>query len=217
MSDNENPPPADDEIQSGDEMTMLKQRARMMGIAFSNNIGLETLRLKIQQKLENSEPEQTDDADVATAEPAAADGELNPLAGDTADSAPNARMSIRQKLKLEQMRLVRLRITCLNPAKKDVPGEIYTLANEYLGTVRKYVPFGEVTEDGYHVPWCIYQMMAEKQFLNLRTRKLPNGQERVEQSWAKEFALEVLPPLTKAELDRLATAQAAAGVFADAA
>jgi hypothetical protein len=33
----------------------------------------------------------------------------------------------------------------------------------------------------------------------------------VQTNWAKEFSLEVLPPLTQEELDRLAAAQIAAG------
>ena len=39
----------------------------------------------------------------------------------------------------------------LDPKKKDLPGEVVTFANEYLGTVRVFVPFGEQTEDGWHI------------------------------------------------------------------
>jgi hypothetical protein len=122
-------------------------------------------------------------------------------------------MSIRELMIQQEMKLVRLRITNLDPKKKDLPGEIFTVANEYLGTQRKYIPFGEVTDNGYHVPWCIYQMMKDRKFANIRTIKSANGQSRTETSLAQEFALEVLPPLTPRELEQLATAQAAAGTF----
>ena len=72
------------------------------------------------------------------------------------------------------------------------------------------MPYGEVTDGGYHVPYCIYRMLERKRFLNIRTTRSRNNQISVQQGWAKEFALEVLPPLTSAQLTRLAVTQAAA-------
>lgn len=121
-------------------------------------------------------------------------------------------LKIRKDLRDEQMKLIRLRITNMDPKKSDLHGEIFTVANEYLGTVRKFIPYGEVTDGGYHVPYWIYQQMLERKFQLIRTVKDPRtGAMRPESRWMNEFALEVLPPLTQDELDRLATAQAAAG------
>lgn len=181
-----------------DELTMLKQRASMMGIQFSNNIGLETLRKKIEDKMEGRA-----DSDAAP--------QINPLAGETTVQ-PVKRKTLRQKLYDEQMKLVRIRVTNLDPKKKDLPGEVITVANEHLGTVRKFVPFGEVTDDGYHVPYCIYRFMEKRKFLNIRIVKdRRTGVERVESNWVKEFALEVLPQLTPQQIANLRTAQIAAG------
>jgi hypothetical protein len=181
-----------------DELTMLKQRASMMGIQFSNNIGLETLRKKIEDKMEGRA-----DSDAAP--------QINPLAGETT-AQPLKRKTLRQKLYDEQMKLVRIRVTNLDPKKKDLPGEVITVANEHLGTVRKFVPFGEVTDDGYHVPYCIYRFMEKRKFLNIRIVKdRRTGVERVESNWVKEFALEVLPQLTPQQIANLRTAQIAAG------
>lgn len=119
-------------------------------------------------------------------------------------------MKDRADLIKEQMKLVRCRIQNLDPKKAELPGEIFTVANRILGTVRKYVPYGEVTDNGYHLPYIIYKQLEDRRFLNIRT-STKNGQVRVESNWAKEFAIEVLPPLTQEELDRLAAAQAAAG------
>jgi hypothetical protein len=121
--------------------------------------------------------------------------------------------TIREVLQRDEMKLIRLRITNLDPNKKDLHGEIFTLANEYLGTVAKYIPYGEVTDNGYHVPYCIYRQLDQRKFLNIRTRKQANGQTKVEQGWVKEFSLDILPPLTQIELAKLANAQAAAGVL----
>lgn len=181
-----------------DELSVLKQRATMMGIQFSNNIGLETLRKKIEDKMEGRA-----EADAAP--------QINPLAGETT-AQPVKRKTLRQKLYDEQMKLVRIRVTNLDPKKKDLPGEVITVANEHLGTVRKFVPFGEVTDDGYHVPYCIYRFMEKRKFLNIRIVKdRSTGQERVESNWVKEFALEVLPQLTPQQIANLKTAQIAAG------
>lgn len=187
-----------EETPMADELSVLKQRAKLMGINFSNNISVETLRAKIEAHV--TEREASDEE------------QLNPLAGDVAGAAPVSKMTLRQQLMEEQLRLVRVRITNLDPKKKDLPGEILTVGNEFIGTVRKFIPFGEVTDDGYHVPYVLYKLMENRRFLHIRTTKdKRTGKERIETQWAKEFALEVLPPLTEEELKRLANAQAAAG------
>ena len=202
-------------VQKPDELAMLKQRARMMGIPFSNNISAETLKAKIQEKMDGKSDEtpKVDDLDDG-APPSVQTAQQNPpTLQDPEAPAPAPKETVRQRVKREGMKLVRCRIMNLDPKKKDLPGEIFTVANEYLGTVRKFIPFGEVTENGYHVPQCIFDMMKGRKFLNIRTYKdrRNNNQIRVEQNWAPEFALEVLPPLTKEELGKLAAAQAAAG------
>lgn len=181
--------------QATDELSMLKSRARLLGVEFSNNIGLETLRERVRAKIE---------------------GESKP----TVEAAPELvapenigkpKQTFREECVAEAMKLVRVRITNLDPKKKELPGEIFTVANEFIGTVRKYVPYGEVTDDGFHLPYCLYENLRDRRFLNIRTVKGKNGQIRVEQSWALEFAMEVLPQLTQVELDKLANAQKAAG------
>lgn len=177
-----------------DEKTVLKARATALGLTFGNNISVETLRAKVEAAI-NGEPTT----------------EENPL-GEIVDPATETVQQLRTRLLKEAMKLVRCRIQCLDPKKKDLPGEIFCVANEFIGTVRKFVPFGEVTDDGYHLPQVLFDMLNERKFQNLRTIKdKRTGTERVEQSWAKEFALEVLPQLTPAELERLASAQKAAG------
>lgn len=182
------------------ELEVLKDRAKLMGIAFSNNISTETLRKKITDKMDGvieKAPEVEGQVFAA-----------NPLVGQ---EVPAKQKTLRQHMHDTEMKLVRVRITNMDPKKKDLPGEIFTVANEYLGTVRKYIPYGEVTEDGYHIPFIIYTALESRRFQNIRTIKGKNGTPRVESNWAKEFSLEVLPALTTAELARLATAQIAAG------
>lgn len=205
-----------DDLQMPTELDLLKQRATLMGITFSNNIGEETLRQRIADKQAELEAvasgEQNNEGEV-NQQPE--QKEVNALEAATTspkETTTERQLTLREKIRLEQMRLVRVRITCLDPKKKDLPGEILTVANEYLGTVRKFIPFGEVTDDGYHIPYCLYKMLDARKFLNIRTFKdRRTGTVRVESGYVKEFALEVLDPLTPAELAKLATAQKAAG------
>jgi len=196
-----------------DELTVLKQRAKLMGLVFSNNIGIQALRQKIEAKMAGEIVTADAEADNAPAQ-------ANPLTGEDpvkdVNPVTGKPLTTREILMRDQMKLVRLRITNMDPKKKELPGEILTVGNEFLGTVSKYIPFGEVTDNGYHVPFILYTMMKDRKFLNIRTTKTANGQSKVSQNWASEFALEILPPLTRSELDKLATAQAAAGVFAGA-
>ena len=78
----------------------LKQKATLMGISFSNNIGEEALAKKIEDKLAGNAP-------------VAQTSELNPLDGDVAGSKPKAKMTLRQRQIAEQMALTRVRITCM--------------------------------------------------------------------------------------------------------
>lgn len=188
-----------DELQV-DEMTILKQRATMMGIKFSNNIGLEALRKKVADAQEGiTEQEQP---------------EVNPLA-TTTSAVQEDKLSMAQRIRLENTRLVRVRIQNLDPKKKDLPGEILTVANDYMGTVRKFVPYGEATDNGYHIPYCLYKLLKSRKFLHVSVKKGRNGKERVEQQWVREFAIEILPQLTEEELKQLGQAQLAAGSLND--
>lgn len=209
------------------ELDMLKSRARLMNITFSNNIGVEALRAKIQAKLDDEqqpeedeeEPEVANETEAAQQTPEG-QAALNAAANATAAAAPaaqtapakpvNPKLAARRAMYEEQMRLVRVRITNLNPNKKDLPGEIFTVANKVLGTVRKFIPYGEATDNGYHIPFFIYQQLKEREFQLIKVTKDSKGREKIETRMAREFALEVLPALTEAELARLAASQAAA-------
>ena len=187
------------------ELDVLKQRARMMGVEFSNNIGVDTLRERIRAKVE--EQSKAESAAPSLLDPSTPGSSS---LGSVSEK-PAKPMTLRQYLQREQMKLVRIRITNLDPKKKTLPGEVFTVANEYLGTVRKYIPYGEVSDEGYHVPYCIYRELESRRFLDIRTYKdRANGNKiRVEQRWAKEFAIEVLPHLSQTELRQLAVAQMA--------
>ena len=192
--------------QAVDELTLLKERAKVMGIPFSNNISLETLRKRVADKMEGKD--EAPEVNALTGDPEIAQA----MVAKPLDQKANE-VALRKLLYAKYMRQVRVRITNMDPKKKDLPGEIWTVANEYLGTVRKFVPYGEQTDDGYHIPYCLYRLLDSKRFLHIRDVKdRTTGIVRQDKVWAKEFSLDVLPTLTQGELDRLAAAQAAAGL-----
>lgn len=207
----------DNSIQGLNELDLLKSRAKMMGIVFSNNIGLEALKAKVQAKMDGNEQVEEDKLEDENTVTGNVSADIQPNALEMGMRGDQAQVearpeTLREKLYREEMALVRCRITNLDPKKKDLPGEIICIANEYLGTVRKFVPFGEHTDDGYHIPVCIYNMLKNRKFLNIRTARDPRTRtERVTSNWAPEFAIEVLDPLTTEELKQLAQAQLAAG------
>jgi hypothetical protein len=160
-------------------------------------------------------------ATKATAPPASAP--LQPLkpipeltagtkAGQPIAAKAGKKLSLRQYLYNEQMRLIRVRIANLDPKKADLSGEVLSIANKHLGTVKVFVPYGEVTDDGWHIPYIIYKELERRRFLSIRTVKDPRTKQPVvKKGWAKEFSLDVLPPLSAGEIKQLATAQVAAG------
>lgn len=173
-----------------DELTLLKERAGKLGLKVSNNIGLDTLREKVNAA---ASPK------VEVAEPT-----------DPARAKRLALAKERKKAKQSAEKLIRIRLTCMNPAKKEFPGEIITVSNKVVGTQRKFIPFN-MSDDGYHVPQMILNALQARKFQQFYTERLPNGDTHRKGRLQKEFAIEILPQLTKKDIDELAKAQAQAG------
>lgn len=205
----------DQNSQEKTELQVLKERAATLGIQHSNNIGVDALRKKINEKLEGTGTEETEQEETAAEEFQAA-----PAQETVAEPAPMTKaqklMKLRQDLRKEALKLVRVRIACLDPKKKDLPGEIITTGNKFVGTVSRFVPFGEGTDDGWHIPHIIYELLKERQFLQIthkRNRKTGTNETRTR--YVREFSIEVLPPLTEEELAKLAIAQQSSGRIQD--
>lgn len=178
-----------EEMQELNELDVLKARATKMGLKFSPNIGVETLRTKIENAL-NGTKEEEQPKEEPTVSKAVKDNQL------------------RSQLRKDALKLIRIRVTDLDPKKKDLPGEILCAANEFVGTVKRYVPYNG---EPWHVEQIILNMMQDRKFLSIKTVKKRGEEMSIEKKWVKEYAIEILEPLTKEELAKLANAQAAAG------
>lgn len=165
------------------ELDVLKSRADKMGIKYHPSIGLETLKEKVNSALQPQE-------------------ETNVSTEDTKET-PNQR---RVRLKKEANKLIRIRLSCHNPNKREWEGEIITVANSLVGTIKKFVPFD--AEDGWHVPQFIYNVLKARKYQAFKTTRDERGNTRRVGYLANEFSIEVLPPLTEKELKELARKQA---------
>lgn len=183
-----------------DELTLLKARADQMGIPYKGNIGIETLKGKIEAKMSGEKPAPDPEEEFSSDEENEAPKVL---------TEAERQQEVRNRLSREKLKLVRVRISNLNPAKNDLHGEIITVRNKFIGTVRRMIPFGEATDGGYHIEQIIYDDLKSRRFQQIRTKRV-NGQIQHEARLVPEYAIEVMPPLSDEERTDLAQRQQAA-------
>jgi hypothetical protein len=197
-----------------DELTALKARADQIGLKYHPNIGLETLREKVNAALSAPGPVEQPKVDEAEDDPAPEDPALlnQPAANAAPESldAPVTETLSQRRLrkKREANELIRIRVTCMNPAKKEWEGELFTAGNSVVGSFSKFVPFN--IDEGWHVPRIIYNQIVQRQFQTFRNEKTKNGVTVRRSGLIREFAIEVLPQLSLDELQELAQRQAMA-------
>jgi len=194
MSDETKNSQSEDAAIEAAELEALKNQAKQLGVQFHPNIKAEKLREKIKD---------------AAAKP---DDESRPEVNDTPD--PQAKKTVTKRDHLQAAgRLRRVRITCMNPAKSEWEGEIFTAGNSVVGNFRKYVPF----EKEWHVPQIILNMIEDRKYQTFYTIKdKRTGQRGRKGKIVKEFSIEILPDLDEKELKSLAQRQAMANGTAEA-
>lgn len=170
-----------------DELASLKAKADLLGLRYHPSVGVEKLREKIQAHLAGS-------------------GEAGTESEECAEAPQESLLDRRRRKRLEAAKLVRVRVTCMNPFKKEWEGEIFTAGNGVVGTHKKYVPFN--AEDGWHVPQILLNQIKERKCQIFTTIKDDKGNKIRKGKMINEFVVEVLPALTKEELHDLAQRQA---------
>ena len=170
----------DNEIPS--ELDSLRARADQLGIDYRHNTGVAKLRNLVNQALSPA---------VESAPKIAAKKTETQLVAEARDEAG---------------KLIRIRITCMNPNKKNWEGEIFSVGSAKLGTFKKFVPFD--APDGWHVPNIIYNMIKERKCSVFHTSTSPSGAKTRKSKLVPEFSIEILSPLTPEELRNLTRQQA---------
>lgn len=169
------------------ELVALRQQADTMGIQYHPSIGVDKLRTKIKERLE----------------------EKNEISSGTVLSEKQLEINeakIAQKQRMLRQRqgekLVRVIVTNMNPNKKDWEGEIFAAANN-LREHKRFIPFGTET----HVPRMILDQLKERKFNSYYTQTGERGRKFRRARQVAEFAIQELSPLTETELKDLGEQQ----------
>ena len=163
-----------------DEIQEIKSRLDQMGIKYHHNAKVDTLRALLTKSLKGDEVVEES-------------GELSMA-------------QVRAKLMADANRLIRCRITCMNPHKRDWTGEVFTAGNSFTGTIKKFVPYNCEHAESYHIPKILLDVMRERKYLQTRQIKSKSG--AIQESYfVPEFQIVELDPLTEEELAQLASDQ----------
>lgn len=175
-----------------DELTLLKEMADRMGIKYSPNIGLATLKERIEAKK------------AGQVDPTLAAEELETIQAAEKSATGFGQMTTAQAVaaqrKKDALRLVRIRLTDMNPVNGNLKGVLMSAGNAKLGFVKKFIPFN--AEHGWHVPNIIVQQLKTKKFMS--HYEVKQGNKKIKKhKLVPQYAIEILPPLTAKELQEL--------------
>jgi len=207
MTEENTTPQTDVETNLTSELDTLKARAKLMGLSYHPNIGVDKLKERIEASV-NGE-------NVTEEAPVKSDVKAGPAkyTGEVLTEAEFKKLTVRKR-RQNASSLVRVRLVCMNPNKKDWEGEIFSVGSAKMGTFKKYVPFNG-DEEGYHVPQIMLDMIRERKCSIFQTVKGPKGNKIRKAKLVPEFSIEELAPLTKEELQDLAKRQAMSGSLQD--
>ena len=168
------------------ELKQLKELATSLGISYSPNIGLETLRNKIKAVQEKQDT-----------------GTL--IQTKKEESIPETEAQKRRKKIKELTALVRVQIVNQDPSETDLPGMFVVTSNDLLPKIGRYIPTkGETT----HVERILLNTLKEMHFVRHSKRDNKEGGAPVT-TLVPKFVITELPPLTETELKELAKMQQA--------
>ena len=159
----------------------LKNRAKQLGIKHHPSIGPDKLREKITEALSTEGAEEP--------EPIKIDKNVG-----------------RAQKKAAALKLIRIRIACMDPLKKNHQGDWFITGNALVGTVKRYVPF----DVEWHVPQIMLNMIRDKEFQQLSSTKDERGRDSHSKRIQKTYNVQILDQLTEQELKDLAIKQAMA-------
>lgn len=190
------------DVQEPSELDTLKRRADLLGMKYHPSISADTLKKKIAEHMAELQ--------AAAAPAATASATPAPVTPAASSAAPveETEGQRRKRLLMEATKLVRVNVICRNPSKREWEGEIIAGGNTLVGTHKKFVKFN--TTEGWHVPQVIVNILRAREYQHFYNERTDKGQTVRKGRQEREFSVEVLEPLTQAELDQMAKVQAAA-------
>lgn len=202
------------------ELEAARNQADRLGVKWTKNQKAETIQKNIKTFQEEQAGEagetKADKLDIGTQEYSEDTVFLDPETGliDVSKLKQNRTKygrllyhpKVRMALQKEANKLVRVKITCMNPAKKEWKGEIFSVTNSIIGTVKKFIPYNTEAADAYHVPQVLLNAMEQREYQAFSTVRV-KGVDTKKPRQVKEFAIEKLPPLSQQEIDAIAKKQ----------
>lgn len=198
------------EAQAPSKLDLLKKRADLVGMKYHHRVGETKLREQLNKFMAEKEKNTADAQEAASGPGSVSHNKTLPSGAKSyvIDSSKETAAQSRERKRKESMRLIRVRITCMNPNKREYEGDIYAVSNSVVGTVRKYIPFN--AENGWHIPQILLNHLQERKCQIFYNVKGPRGNKIRKGKLIKEMNIEILPPLTPQELKDLAQQQAMA-------
>ena len=196
------------------ELDALKKQADIMGLAYHPRQGLKKLKkivedhlAKTGKEVKQAHAEQAQQAvntvqpipDASTATAADAPYNLQTGAAETIGQKRN-------RVRKNATRLVRFRLTCMNPNKKGWSIQQFAVGNRSVGTIKRYIPFNA---PAWHCEEMLLRSIQERKFIDFYEVKDRKGRPYKKHRLVKEFAIEILPPLTEQEIIDLKAQQQA--------
>ena len=195
--------------------TFLRETCKNLDITFSNNASVASLRSKILGELVEDEIE---DDPVVLPEPTKTKKKASDFTNEqllTMDHKDTKDELLKRRIiRAKALRLVRCRLTNLDPNDADVPASLVTVYSKYTGKVSKLIPFGEENEHGYHIPQILVDELRSRKFVmrkEIKRKGSSFGVKQYKTVFVNKFNIEVLPYLTREQLESLAKDQAARG------
>jgi len=183
----------------------LQAELKNRNIKVHHKTGIDKLRSTLQESVDGA------DHDPAVTVPAV---ELSKpvkvkTAPMTAHEAKIARMSPKEQAAL---RLIRIVVSPNDPLMSSYPGLIFTVGSSKINKgkmIKKYVPFNN--EEGWHVPYMIYEQILHAEMQKFKQVKRPNGEKDLEPYITRKFNVTILPELTIPQMEKLAAIQKSRG------
>ena len=219
-----------------EDKEILREIATLVGATFSGNTGVTKLKESIVEFAPvyfaaKEEEENKPDLSNPVVQALLKDP---PVVVEASDPTPRSTMPNRATLlmmdefaernpiikraivRAKALRLIRCKITNMDPNDSEVPSMILTVYNKYTGKVSKLIPFGDENEHGYHIPKILFDELNTRTYNMRKEIKTPGSTFGIKQYKTvkmKKFHLEILPNLTPEELKSLADRQNAAGAI----
>jgi hypothetical protein len=189
------------------DLLQIRARADALGVSYHHMAGVPKIQKAIDLHLEAMGKEQ--EAEDLTTLKVASEAPVPKVPEKMI--VPKSGVAFRaeqvRRNKLEANRLVRCVIQCMDPQKREWPGELFSVGSAKLGTFKKYVPYNS---EPYHIPKIIYDMLTEKKCSVFYNAIGDKGHKTRKSRLIPAYSIQVLDPLTPAELKTLSVKQALA-------